>query len=93
MDVVYIFILAMAGVCVVRKRVLTGEPMRYNPELAVFFIYGDPAITWSEFPFIAFNCWVNILGHPIMALTLVSLTGWMVATRCWQEGMRGGGGI
>jgi O-antigen ligase len=43
-----------------------------NRFLALFFIYGFVSILWSDFPFVALKRWIKVLGHPIMALVLVT---------------------
>jgi len=45
---------------------------RNNPWLVAFFIYSFVAILWSDFPFIAFKRWIKTLGHPVMALIILT---------------------
>src|SRR5438128_579043 len=40
--------------------------------LIVFLLYCFISIAWSDFPFIAFKRWIKILGHPIMALIVLT---------------------
>ena len=37
-----------------------------------FFLYCFISIIWSDFPFVAFKRWIKILGHPIMALIVLT---------------------
>ena len=72
-DVLYFLTLIIAGMSVLaRRHVAIGEYLRSNPWLAAIFIYGFLAIVWSDFPFIAFKRWVKTLGHPIMALIILT---------------------
>lgn len=72
-DVLYFLMLIIAGMFVLaRRRVVVGEVMRNNPWLTAFFIYGFLSILWSDFPFIAFKRWFKTLGHPVMALIILT---------------------
>ncbi len=67
------FILIAAGFYVLNKRqVSLSEIFRGNGWLIAFLLYCFIAILWSDFPFIAFKRWIKILGHPIMALILLT---------------------
>jgi exopolysaccharide production protein ExoQ len=62
-----------AGVYVLNKRqVSLGEIFRNNGWLMAFLLYCFIAIAWSDFPFVAFKRWIKILGHPIMALIILT---------------------
>jgi O-antigen ligase len=45
---------------------------RQNIWLAAFLGYCFLAIVWSDFPFVAFKRYVKILGHPVMALVILT---------------------
>jgi exopolysaccharide production protein ExoQ len=63
----------VAGICVLnRRQVSLGEVLRNNSWLIAFLIYCFISIAWSDFPFVAFKRWIKILGHPIMALILLT---------------------
>jgi len=67
------FALIIAGFCVLAKRqVRLSEVVSNNGWLIVFLLYCFISITWSDFPFIAFKRWLKILGHPIMALIVLT---------------------
>src|SRR5438067_2652022 len=67
------FALIIAGFCVLAKRqVRLSEVVSNNGWLIVFLIYCFISITWSDFPFVAFKRWLKILGHPIMALIILT---------------------
>ena len=65
LDATVQFTFIAAGVYVLnRRQVSLGEIFRNNG----CFI----AIAWSDFPFVAFKRWIKILGHPIMALIVLT---------------------
>jgi len=67
------FALIIAGFCVLANRqVRLSEVVSNNGWLIVFLLYCFISITWSDFPFIAFKRWLKILGHPIMALIVLT---------------------
>ncbi len=72
-DALYFSILIMAGMRILAlRRVVVGDILRNNPWMAAFFIYSFLAIAWSDFPFVAFKRYIKILGHPVMALIILS---------------------
>lgn len=65
--------LIVAGVYVLHKRhVQLSEIIRNNKWLTIFFVYCLLAIFWSDFPFVAFKRWIKVVGHPIMALIVLT---------------------
>src|SRR6266496_620863 len=65
--------LITAGTYVLSKRhVQVSEIIRQNQWLTIFFVYCFLAIFWSDFPFVAFKRWIKVLGHPIMALIVLT---------------------
>ena len=67
------FGLIAAGTYVLSKRhVQLSEIIRQNQWLTIFFVYCFLAIFWSDFPFVAFKRWIKVLGHPIMALIVLT---------------------
>ena len=72
-DACVYFGLIAAGAYVLSKgRVHLSEIIRDNQWFAIFFIYCFLAIFWSDFPFVAFKRWIKVLGHPIMALIILT---------------------
>ena len=72
-DALYFLTLIIVGMLVlVRRRIVISKIIRNNQWLVVFFIYCFLAIAWSDFPFIAFKRYIKILGHPIMALIILT---------------------
>ena len=73
LDASVYFALIAAGLYILRKRrVQLSEIIRNNQWLAIFFVYCFLAIFWSDFPFVAFKRWIKVLGHPIMALIVLT---------------------
>ncbi len=73
LDACFFFVLIIAGFCVLAKRqVRLSEVVSNNGWLIVFLLYCFISIAWSDFPFIAFKRWIKILGHPIMALIVLT---------------------
>ena len=69
---VYLTLIA-AGLYVLNKREISlAEVFHNNGWLMAFLLYCFIAIFWSDFPFVAFKHWIKILGHPIMALILLT---------------------
>src|SRR5437667_9132213 len=73
LDACFYFVLIIAGFCVLAKRqVRLSEVVSNNGWLIVFLLYCFISIAWSDFPFIALKRWIKILGHPIMALIVLT---------------------
>ena len=73
LDAWFWFALIIAGSCVLIKRqVRLSEIISNNGWLIVFLLYCFISITWSDFPLVAFKRWIKILGHPVMALIVVT---------------------
>ena len=73
LDAWFYFALIIAGFCVLAKRqVRLSEVVSNNGWLIVFLLYCFISIVWSDFPFVAFKRWIKILGHPIMALIVLT---------------------
>jgi exopolysaccharide production protein ExoQ len=72
-DASFAFCMIAAGVYVLSKRqVRLSEIVLNNGWLIAFLLYCFISITWSDFPFVAFKRWIKILGHPIMALIVLT---------------------
>lgn len=73
MDAWFFLLLIAAGVYVLNQRqVRVSEVIQNNGWLIVFLLYCFISIAWSDFPFVAFKRWLKILGHPIMALIVLT---------------------
>jgi exopolysaccharide production protein ExoQ len=72
-DAAFFFLLLLAGAAVlVRRRVSIATFARNNPWLVAFMVYGLLSISWSDFPVVAMKRWIKTLGHPIMALVVLT---------------------
>src|SRR5206468_451222 len=81
-DALFFAVLILVGIAVlVRRRIAVGSIVRNNVWLTVFFVYCFLAIVWSDFPFVAFKRWIKVLGHPVMALIVLSEERYIEAVR------------
>jgi O-antigen ligase len=72
-DSVAFLALILSGLYVLSKRrVQLSEFQRQNGWLMLFLVFCLISVVWSDFPFIAFKRWIKILGHPIMALIILT---------------------
>jgi exopolysaccharide production protein ExoQ len=73
LDALFCFALIIAGFCVLMKRqVRLSEIISNNGWLIAFLLFCFISIAWSDFPFVAFKRWLKVLGHPIMALIVLT---------------------
>jgi exopolysaccharide production protein ExoQ len=73
LDASVCFAMIVAGSCILIKRqVRLSEIISNNGWLIVFLLYCFISIAWSDFPFVAFKRWIKVLGHPIMALIVLT---------------------
>jgi O-antigen ligase len=73
LDALVYFTLIVAGLSVLNKRqVSLSVVINNNGWLIAFLLYCFLAVLWSDFPFVAFKRWIKILGHPIMALIVLT---------------------
>jgi exopolysaccharide production protein ExoQ len=69
---VYLALMA-AGIYVLFKRQVTlSEVFRNNGWLVAFLLYCLISILWSDLPLVALKRWIKVLGHPIMALIVLT---------------------
>lgn len=72
-DSVVFGLLILSGLYVLHQRgVNLSEVVRNNRWLTVYLTYCFLAILWSDFPFVAVKRWLKVLGHPIMALVILT---------------------
>src|SRR6266700_2241933 len=69
---VYFTLIAAAFYVLSRRRISFSEVFRNNPWLVAFLLYCLLSLAWSDFPFIGFKRWIKALGHPAMALILLT---------------------
>ena len=73
LDAVYFLTLILAGFWVLsRRRMAVAAIIRNNRWLVALSIYAFVAILWSDFPFVALKRWIKTLGHPVMALIIMT---------------------
>jgi exopolysaccharide production protein ExoQ len=73
LDAWFFFSLIALGSCVlVKRQVRLSEIIQNNAWVIIFLLYCFISIAWSDFPFVAFKRWIKILGHPIMALIILT---------------------
>jgi exopolysaccharide production protein ExoQ len=73
LDACVYFVLIAGGLYVLHQRQASlSEIVRNNQWLTIFLLYCFVSIVWSDFPFVAFKRWIKILGHPVMALIILT---------------------
>jgi exopolysaccharide production protein ExoQ len=73
LDALIYFILIATGVYILdKRRVSLSEFVQNNGWIVAFLLYCFIAILWSDFPFVSFKRWIKVLGHPVMALILLT---------------------
>ncbi len=72
-DRIVFFILIAAALYVLWKRQISWSLLfQNNVGLTLFLCYCAVSILWSDFPFVAFKRLIKVLGHPLMALLLLT---------------------
>jgi exopolysaccharide production protein ExoQ len=72
-DAFFFFAMVIMGLCILIKRQIhLSEIVLNNGWLIAFLLYCFISIAWSDVPFVAFKRWIKILGHPIMALIVLT---------------------
>jgi exopolysaccharide production protein ExoQ len=69
---VYLSLIAAGTYVLHTRRVQLFEIIRNNQWLTIFFVYCFLAIFWSDFPFVSFKRWIKVIGHPVMALIILT---------------------
>lgn len=81
-DAAFFLILIVIGAVALQKRSFNLASLaRQNMWLTLFFTYCFLSIIWSEFPFVASKRWIKTLGHPIMALLILTEPNPVIALR------------
>jgi O-antigen ligase len=72
-DAFFFIALSIIGLCIlINRQIHLSEVVSNNGWLIAFFLFCFISIAWSDFPFVAFKRWIKILGHPIMALIVLT---------------------
>jgi len=69
---VYLTLMAVGVVVLNKRRVSLSQIIEENQWLSLFILFCFLAIFWSDFPLISAKRWIKILGHPIMALVILT---------------------
>lgn len=77
----YLVLIVAAMRVLARREVSLSSLMRDNFWVFAFAGYCFLAIFWSDFPFVAIKRWIKTLGHPLMALVILSHSRPMEAIR------------
>ncbi len=73
LDAIYFGSLILFGTIVlIRRGVFSADLFRQNFWIFAFLAYGLVSVLWSDFPFVAFKRWIKVLGHPVMALIILT---------------------
>jgi exopolysaccharide production protein ExoQ len=73
LDALVYLSLIVLGFSVLNKRqVSLSAVVDNNGWVVAFLLYCFIAILWSDYPFVSFKRWIKVLGHPIMALVLLT---------------------
>lgn len=72
-DALYFSSLLLVGTLVlIPRRAQLASIAKFNVWIIALILYGFIAISWSDFPFVSFKRWVKALGHPVMALIVLT---------------------
>lgn len=65
--------LIVLGIRVLGQRAVTlGEIARSNIWLTLFLGYCLLSVLWSDYPFVSLKRWIKVVGHPVMALIVLT---------------------
>ncbi len=72
-DATFFSLMILAGFIVLaRRQFKLAAFLSGNSWLVALLLFGMVSILWSDFPLIAAKRWIKTLGHPIMALIILS---------------------
>ncbi len=73
LDALFFFGIISLGLYVLHRRQVNWSLfIRNNRWVTIYLLYCLVAITWSDFPFVAFKRWIKLFGQPIMVLVLLT---------------------
>jgi O-antigen ligase len=73
LDAAVFLTLIVAGCIVLQRRgVNLSTFVQNNRWLTAFLVYALISIAWSDFPLVASKRWIKVLGHPVMALVVLT---------------------
>jgi hypothetical protein len=68
----FLGLIVAAGLVLARRQLSLAALIRANVWLSIFMLYGLLAVLWSDFPLVASKRWIKTLGHPLMALIILT---------------------
>jgi O-antigen ligase len=68
----FALLIVIGGILLIRRGVVSSDLLRQNLWLVLLILFGLISVLWSEFPAIAMKRWIKSLGHPIMALIILT---------------------
>jgi O-antigen ligase len=74
-------LIALAARVLMQRGIDFGRLLVENKWLFALLLFSLVSIAWSDFPFIAFKRWIKTLGHPLMALIIITEAEPMAALR------------
>ncbi len=73
LDAIFFGVMILAGFAVLlRRKVFVSQLWQQNIWLIALLVFGFISIVWSDFPFIALKRWIKTLGHPVMAMIVLT---------------------
>lgn len=69
---VFLALMVMGVIVLARRKVQLWEVLRQNAAIAAFVFFCLLSVLWSDETFISFKRFVKTLGHPIMALVILT---------------------
>jgi len=72
-DAAIFLTLTLSGLRVLSRRgFCLADFVRDNRCLTIFLVYCLLSVLWSDTPFVSLKRWIKILGHPVMALVILT---------------------
>ena len=73
LDALVYLSLIVLGLNVLNKRqVSLSQVIDNNGWIVAFLLYCFISIVWSDYPFVSVKRWIKVIGHPVMALILLT---------------------
>lgn len=86
LDAAVFLALIVSGVRILSRRGVTlSEALRFNLWLTLFLAWGLVAVLWSDYPLVACKRWIKVLGHPVMALVVMTSADPVAAFRALMK--------
>ena len=69
---IYIMLIAAGVMVLYRRRVRLATIAQNNQWLTIFLAYCLISVIWSDYPFVALKRLIKVIGHPVMALVVLT---------------------